>query len=83
MLNITHLLEAEKAYEEMKRLVKGIPSGVLVQKMVSDGKRSFWEPNGILLSVRWSSLDWEEFMSRFSRKVLSGWLRLIDLRQKK
>jgi acyl-CoA synthetase (NDP forming) len=38
MLNISHLLEAEKAYDKMKRLVKGIPSGVLVQKMVSDGK---------------------------------------------
>jgi len=38
MLNISHLPEAEKAYDKMKRLVKGIPSGVLVQKMISDGK---------------------------------------------
>jgi len=38
VLNISYLSEAEKAYDKMKRLVKGIPSGVLVQKMVSDGK---------------------------------------------
>jgi acyl-CoA synthetase (NDP forming) len=37
-LNIRHLSEAEKAYDKMKRLGKGIPYGVLVQKMVSDGK---------------------------------------------
>jgi acetyltransferase len=37
-LNIGHLSEAEKAYDKMKRLGNGIPSGVLVQKMVSDGK---------------------------------------------
>jgi acetyltransferase len=37
-LNIGHLLEAEKAYGKMKRLLKRISSGVLVQKMVADGK---------------------------------------------
>jgi acetate---CoA ligase (ADP-forming) len=38
MLNISHLQEAEKAYDKMKRLQKEIPSGVLIQKMVSEGK---------------------------------------------
>jgi len=38
VLGISHLPEAEKVYDKMKRLVKGIPSGVLVQKMISDGK---------------------------------------------
>jgi acetate---CoA ligase (ADP-forming) len=38
VLNISYLSEAEKVYDKMKRLVKGIPSGVLVQKMISDGK---------------------------------------------
>jgi acyl-CoA synthetase (NDP forming) len=38
VLNISHLSEAEEAYDKVKRLVKGISSGVLVQKMISDGK---------------------------------------------
>ena len=38
VLNISYLSEAEKVYDKMKRLVKGIPSGVFVQKMISDGK---------------------------------------------
>ena len=37
-LNISHLAEAEEAYDKMRRLVKGPPSGVLVQKMVLGGK---------------------------------------------
>ena len=38
VLNISRESEAEEAYDKMKRLVKGPSSGVLVQKMVSDGK---------------------------------------------
>jgi acetyltransferase len=38
VLNISHLSEAEEAYDKVKRLVRGISSGVLVQKMISDGK---------------------------------------------
>jgi acyl-CoA synthetase (NDP forming) len=38
VLNISRASEAEEAYDKMKRLVKGPSSGVLVQKMVSDGK---------------------------------------------
>lgn len=38
VLNINRESEAEEAYDKMKRLVKGPSSGVLVQKMVSDGK---------------------------------------------
>ena len=38
VLNICPLSEAESAYDRMKKLVKGPSSGVLVQKMVSDGK---------------------------------------------
>jgi len=38
VLNISHLAEAEEAYDKMRRLVKGPPSGVLVQKMVLGGK---------------------------------------------
>jgi acetyltransferase len=38
VLNISYLSEAEKVYDKMKRLLKGIPSGVFVQKMISDGK---------------------------------------------
>jgi acetyltransferase len=36
--NISHLAEAEEAYDKMTRLVKGTSSGVLVQKMVLNGK---------------------------------------------
>jgi len=38
VLNINRESEAEEAYDKMKRLVKGPSSGVLVQKMVSEGK---------------------------------------------
>jgi acyl-CoA synthetase (NDP forming) len=38
VLNIRHLSEAEEAYDKMRGLVKGIFRGVLVQKMVLDGK---------------------------------------------
>ena len=38
VLNISRASEAEEAYDKMERLVKGSSSGVLVQKMVSDGK---------------------------------------------
>ena len=38
VLNINRESEAEEAYDKMERLVKGPSSGVLVQKMVSDGK---------------------------------------------
>jgi acyl-CoA synthetase (NDP forming) len=38
VLNISHLSEAEEAYDKMGRLVKGTLSGVLVQKMVLGGK---------------------------------------------
>jgi acyl-CoA synthetase (NDP forming) len=38
VLNINRESEAEEAYDKMKRLVKGPSSGVLVQKMISDGK---------------------------------------------
>jgi acetyltransferase len=37
-LNISRESEAKEAYDKMKRLVKGPSSGVLVQKMVPDGK---------------------------------------------
>jgi len=37
-LNISHFSEAEEVYDKMRRLVKGPPSGVLVQKMILDGK---------------------------------------------
>ncbi len=38
VLNISQASEAEQTYDKMQRLVKGPSSGVLVQKMVSDGK---------------------------------------------
>jgi acyl-CoA synthetase (NDP forming) len=37
-LNISRISEAEEAYDKMMKLVKGPSSGVLVQKMVSNGK---------------------------------------------
>ena len=38
ILNIGHLSEAGEAYDKMKKLVGGNRSGVLIQKMVLDGK---------------------------------------------
>ncbi len=38
VLNISRVSEVEEAYDKMQRLGKGPSSGVLVQKMVSDGK---------------------------------------------
>jgi len=37
-LNISHLSGTERAYDKMKKLAKGLSPGVLVQKMVLDGK---------------------------------------------
>jgi acetate---CoA ligase (ADP-forming) len=38
ILNIHGLSEAEEAYEKIRRLTKGDPFGILVQKMISQGK---------------------------------------------
>ncbi|MDI7258546.1 MAG: acetate--CoA ligase family protein [Thermodesulfobacteriota bacterium] len=38
VLHVDHLKKAEEAYDQMKRMVQGNFSGVLVQKMVSGGK---------------------------------------------
>jgi len=38
ILNIGHLSEAEEAYEKIRRLMRGDRFGILVQKMVSEGK---------------------------------------------
>jgi len=38
ILNIGHLSEAEGAYEKIRRLTKGDPFGILVQKMIVQGK---------------------------------------------
>jgi len=38
ILNIGHLSEAEKAYEKIKKLGRGSPSGILLQKMILNGK---------------------------------------------
>jgi acyl-CoA synthetase (NDP forming) len=38
MLNIRNLSEAEEAYEKIKRLNHGRTSGILIQKMVTEGK---------------------------------------------
>jgi acyl-CoA synthetase (NDP forming) len=38
VLNVSQASEAEEAYDKMQRLDKGLSSGVLIQKMVSDGK---------------------------------------------
>ena len=38
ILNVDDLKKAEGAYDHLKKLDRGSPSGILVQKMVSDGK---------------------------------------------
>jgi acetyltransferase len=38
VLNISHLSEAEVAYEKIKKLGRGSPSGILLQKMILNGK---------------------------------------------
>jgi acetyltransferase len=38
VLNIGHLSEAEEAYKKIKKLARGNSSGILIQKMVLDGK---------------------------------------------
>jgi acyl-CoA synthetase (NDP forming) len=38
ILNLHHLSEAEEAYEKIGRLTQGEPFGILVQKMVTEGK---------------------------------------------
>ena len=38
ILNVNHFSEAEKAYEKIRKLSRGDSSGVLIQKMVLDGK---------------------------------------------
>jgi acyl-CoA synthetase (NDP forming) len=38
MLNLNDFSQAEKAYEKMNSLIRGKMAGVLVQKMVPDGK---------------------------------------------
>jgi acetyltransferase len=38
ILNVDDLKKAEGAYDHLKKLDRGSPSGILIQKMVSDGK---------------------------------------------